>query len=181
MLWLDFEFTGLDIKKDVVIEAGVVATDYRLQSLASFTTFISHPTALVRELMDGNPWWRERSKHSETMLDGVRHSETSLDEAGLQLVRFTREWCRSPAVLAGNSIHNDRKWVDRDFPELSQLLHYRMLDVSTVKLLAAGMMGVSVKKQESHHALDDIEESIDELRFLLNRMGNVDMRNYLIE
>jgi oligoribonuclease (3'-5' exoribonuclease) len=56
-----------------------------------------------------------------------------------------------------------------------------MLDVSTVKLLAAGMMGVSVKKQESHHALDDIEESIDELRFLLNRMGNVDMRNYLIE
>jgi len=179
LLWLDFEFTGLNIDEDIVVEAGLIATDYSLREVASFTTFINYPADQVEELMSRNPWWQDRPAHQATMLEGVRSSPNNLAVVGSEIASFARSWCAPPVILSGNSIHNDRKWVDRDFPELSQVLHYRMVDVSTVKLLASGMLGIEFDKKESHRALDDIEESIEELKFLLSAMGSSDIKKIL--
>lgn len=177
LLWLDLEFTGLDVNKDVVVEAGLIATDYRLKKIAQFTSFVNYPINVVTELMDQNPWWLERPEHRAIMLEGVQDAAGGLSEVASEVARFAREWCTAPVVLSGNSIYNDRKWVDRDFPELSGKLHYRMIDVSTIKLLAQGMMGVEFIKNENHRALDDVKESIDELKFLLGIIGNDNLRS----
>lgn len=179
ILWLDFEFTGLDAGQDLVVETGLIVTDYRLDRLARFTSFVSYPVDEVSELMDLNPWWQECPEHRKVMLEGVRSAPDNLEGVATRISSFVSLWCDPPIVLAGNSIYNDRKWVDRDFPDLSKDLHYRMIDVSTVKLIAQSMLGITFGKNETHRALDDIEESIEELRFLLTKIGSNNLRAVL--
>lgn len=179
LLWLDYEFTGLAIDDDLVIEAGAVVTDYSLKTLATFQSFIHYPSKLVAPLIDRNPWWQERQQHREAMLGHVAAAPHGLEDVGTRLAQFASEWCSEPVVLAGNSIHNDRKWVERDFPRLNEVLHYRMLDVSALKLVAHGMFGIVFDKKESHRAVEDLAESIEELRFLLLALGKVNMSHLI--
>jgi oligoribonuclease len=160
LLWLDFEFTGLDIRSDVVLEVGSVLTDWHLNELAEFSTFISYPVLDVSDLIARNRWWDSRPNHRQEILRDVQGSTTNLDQASKGLTQFAREHCPTPVILAGNSIYNDRKWVDRDFPELSKSLHYRMLDVSSFKLVTKALAQLEYEKVQKHRALDDIKESI---------------------
>lgn len=175
-LWLDFEFTGLDIQKDVVIEVGAVLTKGLFDIQGEFEAFVHHPEGIVEELMGQNKWWlaEDRSELSTTMKEGVSVSNAQLADVANGLHSFVKKHTgRSGSTyLAGNSIHTDRKWLERDFPATDELLHYRMLDVSALKLIVASTTGIQVIKSENHRALSDVYESMNELKSLLRIIGN---------
>ncbi len=172
-LWIDMEFTGLDIEDDVVLEVGAVATDGLFEVKDEFTAFIMHDAGRLDSLLDRNMWWDQRPEHKKSMHAASVQNGKHLEEVDNDLYSFTQDNKRPGSTLhiAGNSIYNDRKWVGRDFPKLDSLLHYRMLDVSSLKLVVASTLGVSFVKEERHRALEDIYESMDELKALLRILG----------
>lgn len=179
LLWLDLEFTGLNIEDDVVIEAGAIVTNAALDELATYQTFINYPRVHVLPLLSRNPWWQERPEHQAVMLDGIKSATKSVETVGTELAEFAAEWCPSPITLAGNSIHNDRRWVRRDFSQLEKRLNYRMLDVSSLGILAENVLGIRFEgKAESHRVLDDLRDSHAQLRFLMKAMGNEAVVNF---
>jgi oligoribonuclease len=166
-LWLDFEFTGLSDSEDVVIEAGAIATDGMFTVKDEFSAFIRYPDKTVESLMLANPWWVERPEHMAHMLNESSNATNDLASVATELASFAEETRSGGSLyLAGNSIHNDRKWVRRDFPELENKLHYRMLDVTSFKLFVASTIGIEYVKEEHHRVIDDIKESIEELKYL---------------
>lgn len=173
-LWLDFEFTGLEIEDDVVVETAAVATDGLFNVVGEYSSFVGYPRDELCALFERNLWWRERPQHTQEMLDATQQHGQPLSLVAKELAAFAKDTKqgRGPLYLAGNSIHNDRKWVVRDFPGLEDQLHYRMLDVSSLKLAAQSLLGVELPKQERHRALDDIYESMDELAFTLDALKN---------
>lgn len=170
-LWLDFEFTGLDPLDDVVIEVGAVATTGLFEVTGEYTAFINYPDGKVATRMCANPWWVDRPEHMGGMLTQSAEAPGNLEEVATELELFAAATQTGPNLyLAGNSIHNDRLWVARDFPGLMSRLHYRMLDVSSLKLVVASLYGVEFPKREKHRAIDDVHESIAELRFILDTL-----------
>lgn len=179
LFWLDLELTGLDIEDDLAVEIGAAITDYRLNILDTYQSFIHYPTEIVLPLFRRNSWWEDRPEHTAAMLNGISESQSSLLAVSREVAGFAGKWCCKPIVMAGNSIHNDRRWIDRDFVELRERLHYRMVDVSSLKILALGMFGVEISKCETHRALEDIGESIEELRYLLHKFDAADIGGFL--
>ena len=177
LLWVDCEFTGLSEKDDVILEVAAVATDYRLRELADYSAFVQHDEAEVRTLAARDDWWLERPEHLALMASSSQNLGKPLEVVGSELAQFTSEWVGDQdVVLAGNTIYTDRKFLVRDFNELASKLQYRMLDVSGIKLIARALLGEEYKKRETHQATEDIRESLEELRFLLNLIGNSDIR-----
>lgn len=160
LLWIDLEMTGLRPEKDVILEVAAIVTDINLNELATFEAVIkpnTDPTALMDETvlaMHTNNELLERLK--------AGRPEQAVQDA---LADFIAENCQQPAVLAGNSIHMDRRFIDHHWPKVSALLHYRMLDVSSFKIWAQAKYGKQFEKGEAHRALGDIRESIAELAF----------------
>jgi len=181
LLWLDCEFTGLNIEDDLVLEVGALVTTFQFNELATYQSFVHYPVSVVEPLLSRNPWWVERPEHQADILSGVRASKKDINLVANEIALFSGEWCGQPATLAGNSIYNDRKWIARDFPALENQLHYRMLDVTSLKIIAAGLLGVEYSKQERHRSMDDIRESVAELRFLLQKIGNAAIVSRLLE
>ncbi len=169
LLWVDLEMTGLDISKDRIIEVAVEITDFEFKTLASYQAVIHQPDEIVNNM---NPW--AASQHSASGLTArVRDSKKSEEEVigemiGLIKAHFGDEM----AILSGNSIHNDRNFIKQWWPEVDALLHYRMVDVSSLKILMQGMHGFVYEKDSSHRAEDDIKASISELQEYLKRLSS---------
>lgn len=164
LLWVDLEMTGLDAQNDVIIEVAAEVTDWTFKTLASYEAVI-HQTDEV--LARANPWAHEQHAKSG-LTERVRTEGRPEQEVIHELVGFIQaQFGNEPAVLAGNSIHNDRLFIKRWWPEVDSLLHYRMLDVSSWKLVMQGKYGVSFDKNDAHRAFDDIQASIAELQFYL--------------
>jgi oligoribonuclease len=164
LLWVDLEMTGLDAQNDVIIEVAAEVTDWTFKTLASYEAVI-HQTDEV--LARANPWAREQHAKSG-LTERVRTEGRPEQDVVHELVGFIQaQFGSEPAVLAGNSIHNDRLFIKRWWPEVDALLHYRMLDVSSWKLVMQGKYGVSFDKNDAHRAFDDIQASIAELQFYL--------------
>lgn len=171
ILWLDLEFTGLDDKRDVVIEVGAISTRGLFEVQGVFRAFIRHPEGLVASLIDANPWWANRPEHREVMLQSSDSAPSQLKEVAAELSEFALDSAgEHPLSLAGNSVHFDRRWVMRDFPELEDRLDHRMLDVSSLKLAAAELGIPEYKKKEEHRSISDIHESMAELKYLLDAL-----------
>jgi oligoribonuclease len=163
LVWLDLEMTGLDAQVDVILQAALVVTDAELVPLEDWCCDVWQPDAALATM---TPFVREM--HDRTgLLERVRQSKTELRRAEQQLLEVVSGWCPYGAVLCGNSIWQDRRFVDRYMPGLSAYLTYRLLDVSAVKLLAKtwyGPSAVYTKPAEGEHdALVDIKNSIAEL------------------
>lgn len=165
LIWIDLEMTGLDSDNDVIIEIATVVTDAQLNALAEGPVLaIKQPDALL----DGMDEWNTRQHGQSGLTQRVKDSAIDLAEAERQTLAFLREWVpegRSP--MCGNSICQDRRFLYRGMPELERFFHYRNLDVSTLKELAARWapeVKNSFKKQSSHLALDDVYDSIAELK-----------------
>ncbi len=164
LLWVDLEMTGLDAETDVILEVAVEVTDFEFKTLASYEAVIYHSDAILE---NANEW--SKNQHALSGLtDRVRTQGRDEREVIHELVGFIKaQFGDEPAVMAGNSIHNDRNFVKRWWPEVDALLHYRMLDVSSFKILMQAKHDVRFEKKEVHRAFDDIQASIAELQHYL--------------
>ena len=172
MVWIDLEMTGLDEKKESIIEIATVITDGELNILAQGPNLA---ISVSEELIAGMDEWNTTHHHRSGLVDRIRNNGVTLAEAEQQTLDFLKQWV-SPktAPLCGNSIWNDRKFLDKEMPLVADYLHYRMIDVSTVKELAKRWYPKVEKyqKQLSHLALDDILESIEELAYFRTEIFN---------
>jgi len=163
LAWLDLEMTGLDPDHDVILQAALIVTDAELVPLEEYSSDVWQPE---HELSRMTPFVREM--HEKTgLLARVRDCTVELRRVEQSLLAIVSGWCPYGAVLCGNSIWQDRKFLDRYMPALSGYLTYRLLDVSAVKVLAKTWYGPTAvfDKPEAgeHDALNDIKNSIAEL------------------
>lgn len=167
LLWLDLEMTGLDAKDDLILEVAAEVTDFEFKTLASYEACVKQPHDRIVDRMQKNIWWQDFPANRDEFLrrcqDGKPSAEVEKELCELVEQNFGSE----PAVLAGNSIHNDRNFIKLHWPRLDLKLHYRMLDVSAWKVFMQGRYGVVFEKKEVHRAFDDIQASIAELQHYL--------------
>ena len=160
--------TGLDPTKDVILEVAAEVTDFDFKTVGSYEARIKHKREVVADRMQKNTWWKD---YPENRDDFVNHLDEglSLGEVEKQLIAFVEaHFGTEPAILGGNSIHNDRNFIKQWWPALDLKLHYRMLDVTTLKIVLQGKYGVEFEKKEIHRAFDDIQASIAELQYCLD-------------
>ena len=168
LVWIDCEMTGLDLARDALIEIAVLVTDGDLHVLGEGVDVVIHADEAA---LDGMPdVVRDMHAHSG-LTDEVRRSTVTLDEAERLVLDYVRQYVPEAGVapLAGNSIATDRGFITRDMPALDAHLHYRMVDVSSVKELCRRwfprVFFAKPEKGLAHRALADIEESIRELAY----------------
>ncbi|MET1033341.1 MAG: oligoribonuclease, partial [Candidatus Saccharimonadales bacterium] len=167
LLWVDLEMTGLDSEKDVILEIAAEITDFEFKTLASYEARVQHPRELVVKRMAKNIWWKDYPANRDDFVNKLDHGKP-LHQVEQELIELLRvQFGDDPAILAGNSIHNDRNFIKRWWPELDLKLHYRMLDVSSLKIFMQGKYAVEFEKKEVHRAFDDIQASIAELQYYL--------------
>ena len=170
MVWIDLEMTGLDIEKESIIEIATIITDSELNILAQGPNLA---IKVSEELIEGMDEWNTTHHHQSGLVDRIRTVGVSIEEAQQQTIEFLQEWVNpNSAPLCGNSVWNDRRFLDKEMPLVADYLHYRMIDVSTVKELAKRWYPEVDKypKKLSHLALDDIIESIEELQYFRNKV-----------
>ena len=163
LIWIDMEMSGLDPETCHVLEIATIITDAQLQVIAEGPDLVVHQPDAVLDAMDE---WNTQHHGDSGLTAAVRASKISVAEAERQTLAFLREHCTPRASpLCGNSIGQDRRFIVKYMPELSEFLHYRNVDVSTIKELARRWYPEAppVEKSEAHRALDDIRESIAEL------------------
>ncbi|HBG51993.1 MAG TPA: oligoribonuclease [Gammaproteobacteria bacterium] len=165
LIWIDLEMTGLDTQRDQIIEIATLITDNELRVLAEGPVVAIHQPPEILEGMDD---WNKRQHHASGLLERVRASRVDAIEAERRTLEFLRRWVPAGASpMCGNSICQDRRFLARLMPDLEAYFHYRNLDVSSLKELAqrwAPDVLASFKKRSSHLALEDIHDSIRELR-----------------
>jgi len=163
LLWIDLEMTGLDPEKDRILEVAAIATDWDLEEMADYEGIVKVDDSLIKTRMVGE-FWEKNSESRDGLIRQNQDGETPA-EIEDELLKFVDEWFGNEVILAGNSIHQDRKFIDREWPRLAERLHYRMLDVSAWKVYMEGARGQKFMKRDLHRALDDIRGSIDELKW----------------
>lgn len=165
MVWIDLEMTGLDESSCAIVEIATIVTEPDLTVVAEGPSLVIHqPEDVLARMSDFVRELHERSG----LLTRIRASTLSVADAEAQTLAFLEAHCdRGTSVLCGNSVWKDRAFLQRYMPELLSFLHYRMIDVSTLKELVRRWYPASAapKKREIHRALDDIRESIEELRW----------------
>jgi len=163
LLWVDLEMTGLSPEKDRILEVAAIATDWDFEEFETYTAVVKVSEKLMRERMVGEFW--EKNKASYDALIGQNASGLPAKQVETELLDFVARNFGEEVYLAGNSIHQDRKFIEREWPELNAKLHYRMLDVSAWKIYFENAMHRKFAKPENHRALDDIRGSIEELKW----------------
>ena len=174
LLWVDLEMTGLDPREDVILEVAAEVTDFNFKTLASYEACVNQPRDLMVERMQKNIWWKDYPENRDEFLRKCAEGK-SLAQVEQELITLIEEqFGTESAVLAGNSIHNDRNFIKQWWPQLDLKLHYRMLDVSAWKVFMQGKYGVVFEKKEIHRAFDDIQASIAELQHYLEWFAHHD-------
>lgn len=166
LIWIDLEMTGLDPETHKIIEIATIVTDPQLNILAEGPVLAIHQSEEELAKMDD---WCTNTHTSSGLVDRIRKSTVTEQQAVAQTIAFLEQWVpKGISPICGNSIGQDRRFLYKHMPELEQYFHYRYLDVSTLKELTRRwkpelLDGFS--KKGSHLALDDIRDSIDELRY----------------
>jgi oligoribonuclease len=171
LIWIDLEMTGLDASADSIIEIATIVTDAELAIIAEGPVFaISQPDYVLAGMDD----WNTRQHAQSGLVQRVLDSNVSAPEAEQETLRFLEQLVPAgSSPMCGNSICQDRRFLAREMPLLEAFFHYRNLDVSTVKIMAqlwAPEIAADLNKSAAHLALDDIRDSIAELRHYRARL-----------
>lgn len=172
MVWIDLEMTGLDVEKESIIEIATIVTDSDLEIIAT------GPNLAIKvsdDLINSMDEWNTTHHTASGLVERIRTEGVTLEDAEKQTCDFLEKYIEKGASpLCGNSIHNDRVFLAKEMPRVLDLLHYRIIDVSTIKELTKRWNPEIPKfeKKESHRALDDIIESIEELRYYRSNLFN---------
>ena len=167
LVWVDLEMTGLDPKNCTILEIGVIVTDSQLEVMAERPSFAIHQSKKILDNMEA--WSRKHHKESG-LTDECRLSKVSLKKAEAEALHFVKTYCKPrSAPLCGNTIGQDRRFLFKYMPKLEAYLHYRSIDVSSVKEVVSRWYPQDFKmprlKTQSHRVMADIRESIEELRY----------------
>ena len=164
LVWLDCEMTGLNPQNDRIIEIAVVVTGPHLEPRIEGPALVIHQSNALLDQMDA---WNKGTHGKSGLIDKVKASTLTEDEAQAQLIEFLGHYVsKGGTPLCGNSISQDRRFLERYMPQLDAFFHYRNIDVSSLKELAKRWrpeVYKSFKKRRKHTALADVHESIDEL------------------
>lgn len=162
--------TGLDPKQDRILEVAVIATDWEFNEIATYTAVTKVDANIVDERMVGEFWEKFPAVRTALVSQNLEGKDGLAVED--ELIAFIDEHFEAGTriLLAGNSIHQDRKFIENEWKRLDGRLHYRMLDVSAWKVVFGGKYKKQFAKPEAHRALEDIRGSIEELKYYLKRV-----------
>ncbi|WP_303818789.1 oligoribonuclease [Actinobacillus minor] len=166
LIWIDLEMTGLDPEKERIIEIATIITDKDLNILAEGPVLaIKQSDELLAKMSD----WCVKTHTENGLIERVKNSKLTERAAELQTIDFLKRWVpKGASPICGNSVPQDKRFLYKYMPDLADYFHYRHLDVSTLKELANRWKPeilTQFKKRNTHLALDDIRESINELKF----------------
>ena len=167
LLWLDLEMTGLDVNTDVIVEIACVITNKDLKVISPEISLVIHQPEKTLARMKTEV----REMHTKSgLIDRIKESTTTMQQAEKEVLGLLQKYCvPQKAIMCGNSIWQDRYFLMKYMPKLINFLHYRMIDVTAIKELARRWYGIVpetiLKKKEHHRALDDVYESMDELKY----------------
>lgn len=175
LIWIDLEMTGLDPEKERIIEIATIVTDKDLNILAEGPVLaVKQSDELLAKMSD----WCVKTHTANGLIERVKASKLSERAAELQTIDFLKRWVpKGASPICGNSIAQDKRFLYKYMPDLADYFHYRHLDVSTLKELARRWKPEILdqfKKQNTHLALDDIKESINELKFYRDHFIKLD-------
>lgn len=170
ILWMDLEMTGLDPVLDRILEVGAIITDWNFTEVATYEAVKKVGPKLMKTRMVGEFWDSFPQVRDALMAQNMTGKNGRMVEN--ELLEFITEHIGGDekVLLAGNSIHQDRRFIANEWPRLDTRLHYRMLDVSAWKVVFEGKYGKKFAKPEAHRAIEDIRGSIEELRYYLNKV-----------
>lgn len=153
--------TGLEVEKEVIIEVGAVITDFDFNEVDQYSAVVKQPNDYIEAMDDWNKTHHKESGLIDLIPDGLAPEKVEENLCDLAHKHFGSE----PCVIAGNTIGQDRKFLDKYFKNFSKRLHYRMLDVTAWKIIMKDKYQIEFDKQNKHRAVDDIRESIAELKY----------------
>lgn len=165
LFWVDLEMTGLDEKVDSILEVAIVITDVEFQPLEEYHRIVYQSQDVIQRMND----WCKKT-HGESGLTAAIPSGTPLATVEKEILELIERHYRTQdrIVLVGNSVGNDRRFIDTYLPQVAKRLHYRLIDVSSFKEIFRERYALSFPKGNKHRAIDDIHESIRELSFYLS-------------
>lgn len=174
LIWIDLEMTGLDPEKERIIEIATIVTDKDLNILAEGPVLaVYQPDELLNKMSD----WCVKTHSENGLIERVKQSKLTERAAELQTLDFLKKWVpKGASPICGNSVAQDKRFLYQYMPDLADYFHYRHLDVSTLKELVSRWKPELLKqfsKKNSHLALDDIKESIEELKFYRRHFINL--------
>lgn len=163
--WIDLEMTGLDEKVDHILEVAVTITQMDLHPLETFHRVVHQPAEVLAQMND----WCKKA-HKDSGLASMIPQGMPLAQVEAELLSFTNRYYneKDQIVLAGNSVGNDRRFIEKYLPAFAKRLHYRLIDVSSFKEVFREKYNLKFEKKNAHRATDDILESIRELKFYLS-------------
>jgi oligoribonuclease len=165
LVWIDLEMTGLDSEKNVILEIAAVVTDSMLETVAECPSIAIHYPEKVFSRMEA---WSGSQHKKSGLLDRARNSPYSCAQAEKEVLAFVSRYCRKgKSPLCGNTIWQDRRFLIKHMPTLEEYLHYRVIDVSSIKELVRRWFPKvpAYRKKKAHLALSDVRESIKELKY----------------
>ena len=170
ILWMDLEMTGLDPVLDRILEVGAIITDWDFNEIARYEAVKKVGPRLMKQRMVGDFWDSYPAVRDALMAQNMTGKNGRTVEN--ELLAFINEHIGSEekVLLAGNSIHQDRRFITNEWPRLDERLHYRMLDVSAWKVVFEGKYKKKFAKPEAHRAIEDIQGSIEELKYYLKKI-----------
>ena len=174
LLWVDLEMTGIDPARDRILEVAAIITDWDFNEISTYESAVKvSPRLVAKRMKVSREFWEAFPEVKKQLLD--QNDEATLRPIDVEdeLLGFISADFSSDEkiILAGNSIHQDRKFIEREWPRLNAKLHYRMLDVSAWKVVFEGKYGRKFAKPEEHRAIEDIRGSIMELKYYLGKVS----------